>query len=371
MPQFLRETETVDYRPPAVETSERIRAHQLDFNFRIPRRLISTRSDVNPRFLELYPSAQMGSSCRAYAARQQYMQPLIFYRIIAMIPKSAKNVYAQAYLRDWYCERVIKIIPTKVADPPLYVRAYPDEYRLESSVKLRSRLYSPSIGELRISAEEPVPFNLAAPTPRASTGVPLKLSISANDSFMSSKEPYNWTVTVQTRVLLRTFHSTRALNYEPTLQDLMSDHLAMRMESTKEEIRYYTGLQWGVDQLPKGTAVRQSEMLRPPLTSKLYVTVSLPKSSVPSFLTPLAALRYSVILKTTVVGTKSSPATVEVPVQVHRCPVTASSEGPRDGNQQMSGYPRPRNSNSFWEDESDDIVEGTTSQLDEQLPRYR
>lgn len=356
------------YRPSGTETSKEAQAQQLDFTFSIPRRLITAQSDVDPRFLELYPSAQFGPSCCAYPSRQRYMQPYIFYRIVAMIPISAKNAYDQAYMRNLHCERMIKIQPSKVADPPLYIRAYPDEYRLETSKKLRNHVYSPPIGDLHVSAEEPMPLNLAVSTPRASTNIPVKLSFSAKDSSTSSPEPYNWTVAVQSRVRLRIFYSTRALTHEPTLQDMRSSHLATRTELTKEEMRYYHGLQWGVDRLSRdGTTVKQSDVLRSPCTSRLYATVSVPKSFVPSFLTPLAALRYSVILKITVLGMKSSSATIEVPVQVHRCPVPSPTDGLGDETQRLSEV---RNLSSLWEGGSGDRDGVIVNQLEEQPPPY-
>jgi hypothetical protein len=153
------------------------------------------------------------------------------------------------------------------------------------------------------------------------------------------------------------------------LQDVGNHHLAMRTELTKEEKRYYHGLQWRVDRLCReGTPERQSDMLRSPSTSRLDVTVSLPKSFVPSFLTPLAALRYSVILKVTVLGMKSSSATVEVPVQVHRCPIPSRADGPDDPIQELS---EARDLSSFWEGDSGDIDGVTVNQPEEQPPPYR
>ena len=356
------------YRPPANETLEKIRTHQLEFTFTIPSKLISARSDMDNRFLDLYPSARLGSSCHAYPTKQHYMQPFIFYRLVATIP--AMDAYAQPLLRYSYCERVIKILPTRTADPPLYIRSYPYEYKLESSAKLRKHLCAPSIGELRVWAEEPMPLNLLVTTPRASTYVPVKLSFTPSNTLASGVEPYNWTIAVQSRVRLRTFYGTQIFEHVPTLGDIKSSHLRMRIESTAEEVRHYTGLRWEFDRLsPNDTAVTLNEILRSRWTTRLHATISLGKSFVPSFLTPLAALRYSVVLKISVPEMRLGLASVEVPVQVLRCPFPPRTDDNGEEPGPISEELHERDSGSFWESIGEAGVLDT--HLNDQPPLYR
>lgn len=260
-------------------------------------------------------------------------------------------------------------MPTKAPDPPLYIGSYPREFVLESSTKLRSNLYSASMGDLRVSAEEAMSLNLAVDTPRASTYVPVKLSFTASDASSSRVEPYNWTIAVRSRIRLRIFYGTRVFDQEPTLQDTKSSHLSTRSEFTKEEVRYYSGLRWGMDRLSReGTAMKQGEVFSSPWTTRLYVTVSLPKSCVPSFLAPLAALRYSVILNISVAGMRSGYATVEAPVQVHRSLASPQIGETCEELSEMLESFHVRDRYSLWEGYDGMDHPG---QLDEQLPRYR
>jgi hypothetical protein len=279
------------------------------------------------------------------------MQPLITYRLSASVPSK------EPYEQQPYCERTITVMPTKVSDPPIYIGAYPREFTLAASSKLRKGVCSSAIGTIHVAAGEPMPIDLAVSTPRACTYVPVTLSFQPHTSSTRCIDPGSWKVIAKSRVRRRIFYSTHVLDHEPTLECLEDNrHLAMRSGFSTEETRCYTDLPWG------GCSTR------------LYVAVSMSKSFTPSFLTPLAAVRYSVLLKFSVVGMRSKAATVEVPLQVYRSTLSSNPRELDSGAQvafssEALGPTSVQDLSSFWEDPQES-ADGPT-RVEEQLPRYR
>jgi hypothetical protein len=102
---------------------------------------------------------------------------------------------------------------------------------------------------------------------------------------------------------MRTFYGSRKLTREPTIHDLREGKLSLRTISTEKETRYYKALEWTKGQFPQNKeCITPGEKPGSLWFSTLYATVSLSKDFLPSFLSPLAALRYSVVLKISILG---------------------------------------------------------------------
>lgn len=300
-------------QPSALESLGNSTVMPLEFNFILPLHLASDTSAVDTRFLELYPSARVELSNGSWKGEQQSQHLSIFYRITATIKLDSTLQHScnpgQVYQRN------IRVKPTKLADPPLQIQFYPGEFKVESSIRIRNHWLS-SIGKLHVSADEPKPLDLAVTTPRASTDVPILLSFTTGKSLT---EPFDWTIVVQSQIKMRTFYGSRKLTREPTIHDLREGKLSLRTISTEKETRYYKALEWTKGQFPQNKeCITPGEKPGSLWFSTLYATVSLSKDFLPSFLSPLAALRYSVVLKISILGRTHSTATVEVPVQVYR-----------------------------------------------------
>jgi len=315
---------------------------------------------MNPRFLQLYPSARLGAIHVSYSTSKQFLQPLIFYRLVATITEGTAD--PQCPFGKWKCEREVMINPVRPPDPPLYIEAYPNEFRLQSGITLKRYLCGHSIGKLDFLAEEPNPINLLVPTPRASTFIPIEISWTPNGFTPSHIQPHNWTFVVRSRVRLHIFHSTKALQQEPTLDDVKKlSHLGMHVETTTEEVRYYRGLVWKIDQpLENGIAVDSDHIHRSSLRTKLHAAINVPKRFLPTFLAPTIVLRYSIVLKFSLFGLRQTPASIVVPVQLYRYRLLS-----KDGDKPE--WPTGLSEEYLPENSSDETCE----QLNDPPPHYR
>lgn len=347
--EFLQEIDT-KYRPPLTNAPAEIRIHQIPFSFIVPKTLIAPRSDMNSRFLSLYPSARLSAIHVSNATNKQLLQALIYYRLVATITERTTD--SQRSFAKWKCEREVVINPLRPPEPPLYIEAYPDEFKLQSGIKLRRHLCGRSIGELDFLADEPNPINLLVSTPRASTFIPIEISWTSNGLTPSHVQPQDWTFVVQSRVRLHVFHSSKALQQEPTLDDVRKlSYLGVHVETTAEEVRYYSGLVWHVgSSLENGTATDSNHMHRTLWKTKLRAAVNVPKRCLPSFLAPTAALRYSVVLKFSLLGLWQSSASIVVPVQLYRYRSLSTEEYKPDWTSGVSEESWPDNgSDDTWE----------------------
>lgn len=231
----------------------------------------------------------------------------MLYRIVATITETGGTPKALSSQRQ--CVREVFVTPTRPPDPPLYLDAYPKEFKVSDFVTLRRHFCSHSLGNLQISAQEPSPVNLSVATPRASTFIPIQVSFIPNTPASIQIQPHNWTMVVKTSLRLRVFHSTNRLRTEPTVHDFKKfNDLFMRVESVNEEVRHYHDLSWKLDS--SGSEV--------PWRTKLHVAVTVPKTILPSFLAPNAALRYYIILNVCVSGLSKGSASAVVPIQLYR-----------------------------------------------------
>jgi hypothetical protein len=271
--------------------------------------------------LQLYPSARLGAFYRSYPTHQHFLRCSVLYRVVATI--TATGSPPKIPCSQWQCVREIFITPTRSPDPPLYHDTYSKEYRVNDCVTLRRHFCGHSLAQLHISAQEPPPINLSDRKPRASTFVPMELSLIPSIHLSSYMPFHNWTIAVKASLRLRVFHSSKRLETEPMVEDPRKlNHLFMRVEPINEEVRHYDGLYWNIDPLGSHLSWR----------TKLHIAVSVPKWLLPSFMGPNAALRYNMVLKISILGLGKASASVVVPVQLYRSHLP-SSVGNREGQQ--------------------------------------
>ncbi|KAF2095393.1 hypothetical protein NA57DRAFT_59407 [Rhizodiscina lignyota] len=317
--RFLQEVDTVEHCPSPTDAATKTEI-QLPFSFVIPRRLISARPVSDLRFLRLHPTVKMGCSFDDYPTKSRYMQPLVFYHLLATIRQKEEGRFPPLP----QCEREAIIMPTQAPDPPLYAESYGREYKLQSRVKLRRHLYNRPCGSLELSASEPLSLNLLVAAPRASTTVPIKVSFTPKHSATSDIVPYDWTLVVKSYVRMRVFYSAKCLDREPTLTDVAAKrHIALSTRLTAAEAREYSSLSWRVDRRSPFDAPGDADKKQLPWLAKLQAMVTAPKTLPPSFLSQTAALRYSIVLEVTVANMQMSAAVLELPVQVIRDPRTS------------------------------------------------
>ena len=309
--QFLQEIDTIQHYASSLGAA----AEQLPFSFVIPKELLWDAPVADSRFLRLCPTVKLGCTFEQYPSKARYMQPLIYYRLVATAYATDDNQRTKLP----QCEREIAIQPTQSADPPIYAELFKKEYRLHCSVRLRRHLYHRSSGELELSASEPSPFNLCVTAPRSSTTVSVKLSFVPKRSMEPVLVPYDWTFLVKSFLRMRVFYSTRPLESEPTMADVgFRKQVFVHERSTTAEVREYSNLSWRMDRLSKPDEQDDIHHEMLPWTAKLPVSINAPKTLPPTFLTLSAALRYSIVLQVTVVGMQLSSAEIEVPVQMIR-----------------------------------------------------
>lgn len=280
------------------------RTSHYAFNFAIPLRLVAPRSDLDSTLLKLYPSAKLGSFYRSFSTEQQFVSASILYRIVAIVTAQRSGLVSSG---KWECSREILLWPTRPPDPPLYIDAYPKEFKLHDSINLRRHFLDHPLGELEIFAEEPLPVNLSVSTPRAGTFVELGLSFTPNGLSTRQILSKDWTIVTRSNLRLCVFHSTKRCETEPSILDAKRlNHVFMRLESMPEEVRQYRSSEW----IMNSNHFSQN--------TKLVIAISVPKTLPPSFLAPFAALRYHIVLKVSILGVSKTSASLVVPVQLYR-----------------------------------------------------
>ncbi len=290
-----------------------LKLHSLQFKLTIPHQLLPDGPTVDPRFLELYPSTQLEMLSHPWLTSDHNVQLSIVYQLVASVRQDERQHSSSSNALS--CQRKIRILPSKIADPPLNPDFYPKEFILNSVAKLRRHLWSPQIGRLHVSADEPRPIDLAVPTPRAYTSIPLLLSF---DDVRGQIDPSRWTIVVQSRIRSRAFYSTKRLEHEPTLDDVEEAKVFMRTEAVEQKTQHFEALHWTKGVPGNNEVVMNDKACRELWTTSLYITVDLPKWFVPSFLALLAALRYSVELEVSILGRVQGHVMVKVPLKIYQ-----------------------------------------------------
>ena len=240
------------------------------------------------------------------------MQLQIMYMINADLVNRNGNVVS-AFCHD---ELEVEVMPSAEASPPLQLVHYPSEFRTHSQTLLRRHLWCRSAGTLHISSWEPEAINLAVSAPRATTLAFVKITLIPHQNFAALLRPYEWEITAKTWLKARTFCSTKVSGKIPIIPFLKADpFLQMDTETTECERRKCCSLGWRLDRLSIRGTIESEERLAP-WTTFLRIPVSSPKYLVPTFLTALAARRYSLCLLLSITGISHRSLYLEVPVQV-------------------------------------------------------
>lgn len=279
---------------------------QLRFEFVIPHQLISPHSDVDLAYLNLLPTVKEGPKFQEKRVGPTFMRPMIFYHITGSA-NTGENMSQ--------CMREIKVLPSIPALPPLQVVHFPREYKTECRKELKRYIWSSPLGKLTVSAEEPQPLNLSCTAPRASTLATVSFSFDSSKPHTSMAPPDS---TVMVRYLLRsrTFYTTEPLAGMPNLDTIESNPLIqMTTETTRPEVRQFNKLSWRLH--PNSSAEpgvsNDSTLL---WTTTLTVSINASKNLTPTFLNPLSAHRYALVMQITIPSWCSQTLALEVPIQV-------------------------------------------------------
>ena len=287
--------------------------HRLPFAFTIPNELISSRSDVNPEYLNLLPTVKEGQRYYGLATKQDYMQPRIMYVVTAVSTKLAGDLSSATLCRT---KREITVMPSIPASPPLQIEHFPREYKTTCIKTLKRRMWNRPLGKLTVSAAEPKALNISTPAPWASTISSVKLLFQLCGAQTPAARPYEWKFTVKSHLKLRTFYSTKPFTQVPTKESFKSEPLAEVTSScTLSEIRQCNTLPWRLHRLSSAGTIA-SDTLAIPWTTTLIVPVNASKSSIPTFLNPLSARRYVLVLSITIEEIHHDAMVLEVPLQV-------------------------------------------------------
>jgi hypothetical protein len=288
--------------------------------------------------------------------------------------------YSDGCLNRWSRprEREIAIMPTQSTSPPVYIDLYQQEYRLNSTVKVRQYLYGRSEGMLQLSADEPVPLNLLAAHQRKSTSVLMK-AVFATSTPNSRIKPWRWTLVVRSHLRQRFFYSTKSFDHEPTLADVHTNrHIETHTETVMTETREYSNLSWRIDRISEHDTITKSDGVYFRWITEWPVIVTAPKTLLPSFIAPTIALKHSIVLNVAILGLPRSSTTIDVPVQIVHDPHFLYSEMDAcSASRSLEDTIRSFNALQFQLGEAnDDNDDGCDDQESlggrlEELPRYR
>lgn len=311
--KFLSETQEIETTSTHRHRWEGFSVHRLPFKFTIPTELISSRSDVSQEYLNLLPTVKEGQSYYGLATKQLYMQPRIMYVITALSTRFAGDMSSATKCRT---KREITVMPSIPASPPLQIEHFPHEYKTICVKNLKRRMWNRPIGKLTISAVEPKALNISTSALRASTVASVRLLFQPCGAHTPAATPYEWRLTVKSHLKVRTFYSTKQFTHIPTMESVKLDPLAeMTSSCTLPEIRQCDTLSWRLHRLSSAGTIA-SDALATPWTTTLIVPVSASKSLIPTFLSPLSARRYVLVLHITIEEIHHDAIVLEIPVQV-------------------------------------------------------
>jgi len=237
------------------------------------------------------------------------MQPLVSYSLTASLAHIRSGKKLQI------C-REICISPIVSASPPLQIENFPKEYQTTCSQIVRGKWWTGPIGKLTVSAAEPLPLNVSSHSPRATTTVSVKLLFTPTKAISSITPPYEWLVTVKYYLQIRTFTTTKPFTQE-AMQYKAENTLVCNLASTKTlpEIRECDTLSWRLHRISNTGTITPDVPLNP-WTSTLLMPVNASKSLLPTFLCPLAARQYTLVLQFSVTKLCHRRLYLEIPIQV-------------------------------------------------------
>lgn len=224
------------------------------------------------------------------------------------------------------CTREIKVMPSIPALPPLQIMHFPREYEMTCRKELKRHIWSSTLGSLQISAEEPQPLNLSSTAPRASTLASVNLSFRPSKTYTRVIPP-DWTVTVRYFLRSRTFYTTQPLTEIPNLDTVQSNPLVqMTTETTLPEVRQSNKLTWHLQPHPstEPSVSNGSTLL---WTTTMKVPINASKTLIPTFLSPLSARRYALVMQIAIAPGCRQTLALELPIQVLHHPSSTGGDG--------------------------------------------
>ena len=232
-------------------------------------------------------------------------------------------------------------MPSIPASPPLQVEHFPHEYKMTCVKTLKRRMWNRPSGKLTVSAAEPKAFNISTSAPRASTVALVKLLFQPCGAHVPAVTPYEWRLTVKSHLKFRTFYSTKPYTQIPTMESVKLEPLAeMTSGCTHPEIRQCDTLAWRLHRLSSAGTIASNDFAIP-WTTTLIVPVNASKSLVPTFLNPLSARRYVLVLHITIEEIHHDAIVLEVPVQVicdSSHPATPLTRGSSETSREVSEH---------------------------------
>ena len=311
--QFLREAEDLSpvYSHNHRDCEEGV--YRLPFKFVVPKCLISPRSDVGIEFLSLLPSVEEGSTYIEPTSRHEFMQPLVSYFLTA----SLSDIRSRKSHR---CSRGISIMPTVLPSPPLQVEHFPHEYYMMCSKTLRKQRWTGALGRLTVSAAEPPCLDISTHSPRATILAPVRLLFTPIRYGTSITPPYEWSLTVKSYLRIMTFTTTKPFTQVPTKDNSSTKSLCnLAVKTTPPEIRECKTLSWRIHRISTIGTIAPDLPLNP-WTSTLLIPVNVSKTLLPTFLSPLAARRYALVLQVSIANVCHGRFCLQIPIQITNAP---------------------------------------------------
>jgi hypothetical protein len=245
------------------------------------------------------------------------MQPRIAYAIHATL--------SLGYSRDGHStildeRREIRLMPFSAVSPFLQIDRFPASSNSISGMPLKQNIWASSMGEMKISVDEPSPLNLCTIAPKATTECSIKLRLTPKKALATNIRPESWGCTVESRLHIKTYYSVRPL---PKRLDLHLRGLQFRLRSefTRAESRDFNSLSWRLDRLSRyGTIIEDPQ---PSWIGIVTLPINASKLLLPSFLSTFAARLYAIKVKVKLLGVRHDPFELEVPLQVVYNPLTS------------------------------------------------
>lgn len=257
--------------------------------------------------------------------KKQYRQPMIIYLIRVKnlrTDKPVENVVTSTKTRE------VTIMPFTPVAPPLVSEAFPGEYISYATTEIKQHKWRRALGTLRLSAAEPPPLNILAKGPRLSTMVVLSVVFDQSKALKSNLQGYPLVITTQFRT--RTFYSTRKIEKVPTvIAAKTSAYLRVREKKGKAEIREYDKVTWRRETDLKSS--EQSVSRGTWFSANIMVPINVAKPLLPNFVNPLAARRYTIMIRLAIKGLSHKPAELILPIQVINWPSQGSGLETFDG----------------------------------------
>lgn len=329
--QFLQETQDLSPAFCQDNCTPEENVYRLPFEFTVPENLISPRSDVAPEYLSLLPTVEEGSLYVEPTTGHKFMQPLVLYSLTASLSHTRSG-------KSYQVSQKISIMPTVSASPPLQIENFPHEYQMTCSKTLRKRLWTGAIGKLTVSAAEPPSLDISTHSPRATTTASVKLLFTPTKATAPITPPYDWSVTVRYFLQIMTFTTTRPFTQVPTQDRAKKNSLCnLASKTTLPEMRECETLSWRVHRISStGTIIPDVPMN--PWTSTLLVPVNTSRALLPTFLSPLAALRYALVLQISIADLCHGRLCLRIPIQITNEPRQLLVTPTRNSNGQGLEY---------------------------------